>query len=179
MFPGAQRTASAPVHCWKCQIQADQHFLSLPRAKAVATVSWEALSLSAYRDHLSSSENPAQDRWVCPAAGTGAAHRAQSCLFPEDMAEGRQPCSAFLEKAQIIYTHPALSRHSSPECPRKHFSFLQKCHRETKLAQVAGRCRWSMGNNRRLAKPLECLNIPVSTGRTRQKLLPELTLFGS
>ena len=93
---GALRVASALLRRWKCQIQADQHFLSLPRAKAVSAVSWEALSLSTCRDSLSFSENPAQDRWVCPAVGTGAAmgltHAGCQRRWP-----GKQPCSAFLE----------------------------------------------------------------------------------
>lgn len=42
----------------KCQSGADQRFPSVPRAKAAAAVSWEALSLPIPRDRLSSSENP-------------------------------------------------------------------------------------------------------------------------
>lgn len=36
----------------------------------------------------------------------------------------------------------------------------------------------SVENNLRLEKPLRCLKIPVNTGKARQKLLPELPLFG-
>lgn len=174
LFQGALRIVSALVHCWKCQIRVDQHFLSLPSAKSVSTVSWEALSLSTYRDHLSFSGNPTQDRWVW------CSHGAQSCPFLAKVAmQAAGLCLFGMSLAQIIYVRPALSRHSYPEHPRGRFPFYRSVTERKHSSKVQGRCRRTMANNLRLAKPFECLNIPVRTGRTRQKLFPELTLLGS
>lgn len=126
--------------------------------------SWEALSPSSHRDHFSLPEDPA-----------GA---AEGSAVPVPRGGG-QACShsAFLEwfwhkSFMISQCCPGTALPSVPG----NISPLQNWHREKKLTPAAGGCR--QGNNLRLERPFRCLKIPVNTGKARQKLLPELTLFG-
>ena len=53
-------------------------------------------------------------------------HGAHPCWFPEEVArQAAVLCLFGMSLAQIIYIYPALSRHSSPACPREHLPFYR------------------------------------------------------
>lgn len=137
-----------------------------PCPQGCSCSSWEELSPSSPRNHFSLSENPA-----------GAAE-GSALSVPRG---GGQACnhSAFWgcfwhKSSTFTQCFPGTALLSVPG----RISPLQNCHRETKPTQAAGGSKWSMGNNLRLEKPFRYLKLPVNTGKTKQKLLPELILFG-
>ena len=61
---------------------------------------------------------PSSRHWCCPGA--------QSCPIPRGGGQAGSRALPFgMCLAQIIYIHPALCRHSSPEHPREHFRFYR------------------------------------------------------
>lgn len=103
-----------------------------PCPQGCSCSSWEELSPSSHRDHFSLSENPA-----------GA---AQGSALPIPRGGG-QACShsAFLgcfwhKSSTFTQCFPGTALLSVPG----NISPLQNCHREKKLTQAAGGCRWSM-----------------------------------
>lgn len=94
--------------------------------------------------HLQGSLKFLRNSWA-GAALHWCCHGAQSCLFPEEVArQAAVLCLFGLSLAQIIYIHPALSRNSSPECPREHFPCCVSVteRKNSPKLQVGARGQW-------------------------------------